>query len=264
MKKILVILSVVCAHLCVTAQQIDTLVINNGRRAIFGLLNRPDTTATPRPIAIVAHGFNGGYKFGRNYFQPLAEAGYQCYTLDFPCGSTHSTLDSNTVNMSIRDQQADLYAVVDYFRSQPYVDSDNIVLIGESQGGLVASLAATERPGTASRLILVYPAYCIPDHHNSRLEIPDTTYVWRVPLGRRFFTELKDMNPYTALPTYTNPVLIIHGDKDKVVPLSYSERAVQLFPDARLKIIEGAGHGFGDKFSLSASYIKSFLTAGQP
>ena len=60
---------------------------------------------------------------------------------------------------------------------------------------------------------------------------------------------------------YRNPVLIIHGTDDPVVPLSYSERAAETYENAELKIIKGAGHGFywGEPFVLSMEYTISFL-----
>ena len=48
------------------------------------------------------------------------------------------------------------------------IDKKRIVLIGESQGGLVSALAAAERKRQISSLILIYPALCIPDNINDR------------------------------------------------------------------------------------------------
>ncbi len=247
------------------AQQTDTLVIDNGERRIFGILNRPEGKSDePLPLAIIAHGFNRDHRYGVNYFEPLAKAGYQCYTLDFPCGSTHSMFDSNTVNMSIRDEQSDLAAVIDYFSQRQDVDKNRIVLIGESQGGLVACLTASAMPEKVYKLVLAFAAFCIPDHHNGRFgtvkDIPDTTYIWNVPLGRKYFTELRTIDAFAVMPQYTRPVLLLHGDKDPVVPVIYSEKSVKVYPDARLKIIKDAGHGFEpDDFRLSIDYITDFL-----
>jgi pimeloyl-ACP methyl ester carboxylesterase len=46
------------------------------------------------------------------------------------------------------------------------------------------------------------------------------------------------------LATITIPTLVIHGDKDQIVPLEVSgRRAAQMIPGARLEVIEGAPHG---------------------
>ena len=116
---------------------VKSLWIENGNRRIYGELFTPQNAKKKCPIAIIAHGFNGTHHFAQDYFGPLAGQGWMTYAFDFPCGSVNSRSDSNTMNMSILDEQSDLRAIVNYFRRQPYVDPDRIMLIGESQGGLV-------------------------------------------------------------------------------------------------------------------------------
>lgn len=269
MKKHLLILATLCAvAIAVNAQTTngkeETLFIKNEKRTIFGVLSRPATGKNKQPVAIIAHGFNGGHAFGKNYFETLNSIGYQCYTFDFPCGSTYSQSDPNTMNMSIKDEQSDLQAIIKYFRSQPDVDASRIVLIGESQGGLVSAMVAAEKPKEISRLVLVFPALCIPDNWNARYpqleNIPDTTRLWNVPMGRRFFTEIHDMKPYEEIGRYKKPVLIIHGDADPIVPIDYSSRAVKVYKNATLRTIPNAGHGFKpNELQQSLEWIKEFL-----
>lgn len=267
MKKLILI---VLCHLVALAglramPRTDTLVVNNGNRQLFGILSRPDTSSTAQlPIAIIAHGFNGDHQYGRNYFEPLAKAGYMCYTFDFPCGGVRSAIDNNTVNMSIVDEVSDMKAAVEYFAKRPDVDKDRITLVGESQGGLVAYLTAAEMPGRIDKLILAFAALGIPDNYNSRFRdestIPDTTYIWRVPIGKRFFTELRDIHPSASMPSFSRPVLLLHGEKDPVVPLSSSVKASEMLPDATLRVIPGAGHGFKPaEFGLSMRHVTDFL-----
>lgn len=224
------------------------LTIVNGERNIYGLLNKPQDNGQKQGIVIVSHGFNGTHHFGRNYFEAFNQLGYQCYTFDFPCGSIHSQSDNNTLEMSVIDEKNDLKAIVRYFMNQPDIDPNRIVLLGESQGGLVSALAGAEMAKHISKLILVYPALCIPDNWNTRYKettsIPDTTYLWNVPMGKRFFMELRDMNVYKTIPAFKKPVLIIQGDKDPIVSIKDSQRAVDNYKQASLYVIKGAGHGF--------------------
>jgi len=228
-----------------------SLWIENGDRQIYGVLNRPLQAEGRMPIAIVSHGFNGTHHFAQDYFSPLAEQGWMTYAFDFPCGSVNSRSDSNTMNMSILDEQSDLRAIVNYFRRQPYVDPDRIMLIGESQGGLVSALTAAQMNKEVCRLVLIYPALCIPNNWNSRYpkleDIPDTTRLWNVSMGRRFFEELRTMDVFRTMKKFQNPVLIIQGDADQVVLMEDSRRAAKIFRNARLHIIPGAGHGFKPK-----------------
>ena len=170
---------------------VQELWIENGSRRIFGELFTPAQNAqkrnAKRPIAIIAHGFNGTFDYGRNYFKTMELLGYDCYTFDFPCGSVRSRSDNNTLNMSILDEVSDLKAIVAHFRKQGH---RHIVLIGESQGGLVSALTAADMKGKVSQLVLVFPALCIPDNWRQRYprleDIQDVTELWGVkrPLGR--------------------------------------------------------------------------------
>ena len=243
-----------------------SLWIENGDRQIYGVLNRPATAEGRLPIAIVSHGFNGTHHFAQDYFGPLGEQGWMTYAFDYPCGSVNSRSDPNTMNMSILDQEADLRAIVNYFRNQPYVDPDRIMLVGESQGGLVSALTAAQMNKEVSHLVLIYPALCIPQNWNSRYptaeSIPDTTRLWNVPMGRRFFEELHGVDAFRTMKKFKNPVLIIQGDADRVVLVDDSRRAARTYKDARLHIIPGAGHGFRPKEREEAiGEIKKLINA---
>ena len=117
------------------------------------------------------------------------------------------------------------------------MDPDGIVLIGESQGGFVTALSSAEIPDQVKAVVLVYPALCIPDNWKERYpteaDIPDTTYLWNVPLGRRFFLEIRDLDIFKAIRKYKGPVLIVQGDQDPVVRMEDSERAVKTYKNAR-------------------------------
>ena len=239
--------------------------IKNGDRKIFGIESAPKTKGK-KGVAIISHGFNGTHHFGRDYFDTLNGLGYTVYTFDFPCGGIHSSSDNNTMKMSVIDEKNDLKSIVRHYLQQPDTDKDRIVLIGESQGGFVSAIAASELKDTVSNLVLVYPALCIPDDWNNRYkteaEIPDTTNMWNVLLGRNFFMELRDFDVYSTICRYEGPVQIIHGSKDPIVPLSYSEKAMKLYKNAHIGVIPGAGHGFNpEQRAVSNRFVKEFLEA---
>lgn len=242
----------------------SVLRITNGNRQIYGELFTP--AGESRGVAIVAHGFNGTHHSGRRYFDLMQELGYKCYIFDFPCGSTESLSDNNTLNMSIPDEQSDLQAIVAHFRQQD--PGQEIVLIGESQGGLISALTAARLGDEIDRLILVFPALCIPDNWRARYpdvsDIPEVTNLWGVGLGRRFFEEIHDMRPLDIIGKYNGPVLIVQGDKDKIVSMEDSEKACEVYKDARLHVIAGAGHGFKPhEMDELKDQIRSFMTDGR-
>ena len=65
---------------------------------------------------------------------------------------------------------------------------------------------------------------------------------------------------YDVMKAYPGDVLIIHGTRDNIAPISYSERAVTVFPSAELVRIDGAGHGFyGNDETRAAQMAVDFV-----
>ena len=69
-----------------------------------------------------------------------------------------------------------------------------------------------------------------------------------------------DYDVYQDMPKYGKPVLILHGDKDAIVPMSYSERAAKAYKDAELHVVKDGGHGFqGETFERAMGFIDAYL-----
>lgn len=91
-------------------------------------------------------------------------------------------------------------------------------------------------------------------------DIPDTYYFMWMEVGRAYFEPLMDYGVYADVSRYPDDVLLIHGDADSIVPLSYSERAEEVYPSAKLKVIEGGGYGFsGADAKETIRYILEYL-----
>lgn len=263
MKKILLLFSLI---ICIAAKAQDKVlrIPYAADKSIYGVICEPSAGAKKHGIAIISHGFNGTHHFGRDYFKTLNDLGYAVYTFDFPCGSVNSQSDNNTMNMSVTDEKEALKTIVRFFQKQKNIDKRRIVLIGESQGGLVSALAASELKKQVSNLVLIYPALCIPDNWNGRYprieDIPEVSEIWGVKLGKKFMMDLRPMKPFETIGGYKGRVLIVHGTDDKVVPLDYSKRAVETYQNATLKIIDKAGHGFNPEERVQSNqYVKEFL-----
>ena len=57
---------------------------------------------------------------------------------------------------------------------------------------------------------------------------------------------------------------MIHGDRDSVVPVSYSDKLAETIDHVEYHVIRGADHGYlGADFELAGSYILDFLNAEQ-
>lgn len=57
---------------------------------------------------------------------------------------------------------------------------------------------------------------------------------------------------YDVIKKYDGNVRIIHGDKDSIVPISYSDKALKVYKNATLKVIKDSDHGFNETDSETA------------
>lgn len=231
---------------------------------IHGLAYVPQGAGEKLPTVIFSHGFGGTLESATRYAEELAVHGYAVYCFDFCGGSPSSRSDGSMLDMSLLTERDDLFAVMDMLRSQSFVDPDNIFLMGESMGGAVSAMAAAERPDSVRGAILLYPAFVLVDDANERFasveEIPDTYFNLWMTVGRVFAEDILGYDVYGDIARYGGDVLIIHGDADEIVPLSYSERAVEAYPSARLEVIPGAAHGFGgEDFQQSLAWTLEYL-----
>lgn len=223
-----------------------------------------------RPAIIVSHGFMGSQMGDeKDYAAHLAEKGYAAFTFDFCGGGPNVLSEGRTQDMSVRTEVEDLKAVLACVRSLPDVDREHIVLMGCSQGGFVSALTAAQLPDAVEKLILFFPALCIPDDARRGQmifakfdpnDIPETVECGPMLLGRCYPEVVLHMDPYAEIAPYKGPVLLVHGTDDRLVNYSYSVRAAEAYENAKLVPIEGADHGFrGDDVPKALAAVDAFL-----
>ena len=199
-----------------------------------------------RTAVILSHGFNGCCADLYDQAMTFAEAGIHTFVFDFRGGGERTTSDGRLSEMMTVDTEcADLRLVMNYVQGLDCVDSTQLFLLGGSQGGLISTLVTEKYPDEVAGMILWFPALMIPEASKIRME-RGITEVFGIRLSPEFDREAAQIDPWTDMKKYTRKVLMIHGDKDPVVPLSVSEKAAGLFPDAEVVVIPGAGHGFRD------------------
>ena len=233
---------------------------------IYGVVYVPQNAGEKMPAVIFSHGFGVNYQVGTQYAEALAAKGYVVYCFDFCGGSPGSRSDGSTLEMSVFTEQADLEAVIGMVQELPYVDNDNIFLMGTSMGGAVSAITAAAHEDEIQGAILLYPAFVLVDNANEQFEsvedIPDTYHLMWMTVGHVFAEDLLDYDIYEAISAYKKDVLLIHGDADSIVPLSYSEKAVEAYDSALLEVLPGAGHGFyGNDAEQAVDWMQEYLEA---
>ena len=188
--------------------------------------------------------------------------GYCAYCFDFCGGSVarRGKSDGATTDMSVLTEVRDLEAVMEYVGSLPYT-GEKLLLVGCSQGGFVSALTAAKHPDAVSKLVLFYPALCIPDDARAgRMmfakfdpkNLPPIIDCGPMKLGRCYAADVMDMDPFGQISAYPGPVLILHGTRDSIVNYTYSQQAQQAYSNATLHRIEGGAHGFNKKHDAIA------------
>ena len=221
------------------------------------------------PVAIVSHGFMAWQDTVRHYARELARMGYAAYCFDFcgGCVMNKGRSDGATTDMSVLTEVQDLEAVIAYVQSLPYTGNE-LLLMGCSQGGFVSALVAAKHPGLVKRVVLFYPALCIPDDARAgkmrfaRFDpenIPERINCGPMKLGRCYPADVIGMDPIEEISSYHGPVLIVHGTKDGIVKPYYARQAQRAYPNAKLHIVEGGAHGFSKKHdAIAMAHLRRF------
>lgn len=235
-------------------------VYNDGQK-IYGIAYIPDTGEEKIPLAVCAHGLGGSYRANIAYAEQLALHGIAAYCFDFR-GGGGSRSDGDTTEMSVMTEVSDLEAILNAASSWDFVDS--VVLLGTSQGGITSAIAAARHTDEVSGLILMYPAFLVGDavhkEFDSLEEVPDSFPFQWIMAGRHYVEDMWDYDVYEEIGNYTDKVLLMHGDADDIVPISYSERAAEIYGDVEYYVIDGAGHGFnGGDFDEAIRHIFDYL-----
>lgn len=244
----------------------------DGDKNIFGTLYVPEgyDGTQKYPTVIMSHGFGDSHTAYDAYVPSIAADGFVCYVFDFCTGGMKSFSDGDPLEYSVMTEKQELEAVMDFVKQQECVDTSRLVLMGQSMGGLVSALAAADRADEIASLVLFYPAFMVgEDMHELYPTVEDlptepAEYLGK-EVGPAFFSDIYDVDVYGTIGKYTGSVLMLHGTADILVPIEHSERALDVYEDAELKVIEGGNHGFPpledgtDVRELACGYVLDYL-----
>jgi len=223
-------------------------------RTVAAILHTPDGQ-TDR-VVVLCHGFlsNKNSTTNKVLSALLTPRGIATFRFDFMGqGDSEGPFDEITVGTAVKQALAALQVVMEkgYRR---------IGMIGSSFGGLVAILAAAQRPDL-SALGLKCPVPDFPEMlrlefgkggHDGIAEwqrtgtIPNVTGgAGRIRLSYSFFEDCLRHNGYDAAKAIMAPTLIVQGDCDEFVPLHQSQRLFDALQVPKgLHILPGADHSF--------------------
>ena len=225
------------------------------------------------PGVLLVHGWESARDRTLPNAQVLNAAGFHVLTLDV---RGHGTNPPEELPLTAGEFGADALAGVRVLLARKDVTA--VGILGHSMGGIGALLAAAAEPRVRAVIAASTPAdpYRLTRQtfRLARLPLPGplayplawlTTHVFLAPRGHT----VKSVSAARAVATYRGPVLLIHGDADRVVPYSHLGRLERSARDAReddpvaapieVLTIPGGEHSWLHEFAAYRGAIARFL-----
>lgn len=241
----------------------DVTILGSNDRPLRGWFVASETDGRPRPTVLVIHGWNGAASLMLPIAPFLQAAGIHALFLD---ARGHGRSDDDRFASMPRFAE-DVEAGLRWLRADPRVEPECVALVGHSVGAgaallvascdgrvaAVVSIAAMAHPGTFMRAAM----------RARGMPRPVISLVLR-GIERTIGLPFDAFAPVTTIARLRVPVLLIHGGRDEVVPLTDAtllERASR--GRAQLLILPEATHASMEAFLPAAPAIVAFLLDAQ-
>lgn len=214
-------------------------------RAIFSCFQKPDGDG-PFPAVIFIH---GGLGDNQEYTRAMLDWSLAklLFQERFVVFSTDYRVDLSGKDIG------DVVAAFKYVAELPFVDEQRIAYFGDSHGAYLAIMAATQT--TPFALIHGWGVADMADWYRHIKNIP-VSYYQRVSEDfEKFLGGTPDqaseayrlISPTAHIAHIKCPILILHGEEDKEVPVSHAHKLAEAIEKAggqhELKTFKDAGHG---------------------
>lgn len=270
MRRLALFLLLATLFIPASAQSTTPLTLQGSKGKLKAVIHKPRLASQKSKCAFVMilHGFTGNKNetLLEQISKGLQQRGIGSIRFDF---NGHGESEGPFQEMTIENEIEDVKKVLDYVKSQPWVDVKRLGLAGHSQGGVVASMTAGLLGSDQIKaLVLLAPAANIGEdvRHGSLLgtkfninQIPERTMVWNHPVGRRYIEVARDMKMYETAFQFTGPVCVIHGSADNAVPCKYGKKYADGYKNATWVLQKDDGHGLGKHRSQTLSTIYNFF-----
>lgn len=220
------------------------------------------------PLIIFVHGYKGYKDWGAWELMgaKLANAGFYFVKFNFSHNGTTIKNPNDFADLeafgenNYSKELDDLEVVINHFKNQKEVDSENVILLGHSRGGGISIIKASENKSISKLITLASVSSLDRFPKDNVFENWKNDGVYFVENARtkqkmpHYFQFYKDyeinkerFNVEKACKNLTIPALFIHGSGDESVPLSHSENLQRWTNNSQFEIIENANHTFGAK-----------------
>lgn len=206
----------------------------------------------PAPAVLLVHGYASEAADLLPVAPVFADAGWHVMALDL---RGHGASDAPATREGPPALARDVDAAVDWLQARDDVTS--VALLGHSMGGSTAILSASDRDDVAA----VVTVAAVADPTLTRI---GWWPAWssRLVLGlvaRRHDVDPRETFAVSRLPEVEAPVMLLHGTRDRIVPIRHLEAFHEADPTRPALRIPGAGHRSIDAFVDQMEDVLAFL-----
>ncbi|MCU1395020.1 MAG: hypothetical protein JWM34_3448 [Ilumatobacteraceae bacterium] len=254
---------------------VEFVDIPYGAGVMPALLVTASTEEEPAPIVVHIQGFDSIKETQFPMLQEYRRRGLSVLIVDQPGAGGALRLHGLTAR---HDSEAYVSVIVDWITSRPDIATDRIGLCGLSMGGYFAPRAAAFEPrikavaswgALHNALELAAPASGGNTTTAPSVPSPLAHAMWVFGVSRP--VELADvfakMDLDGVIELVTCPLLVMHGELDRQVPLAHAQRTFELatVADKTLKVFTahegGAEHCQVDNRAIAADYASDWFAS---
>lgn len=193
----------------------------------------PTAAGTPAPTILQVHGNAGNIESHIGFTDFLPGAGFNLFIFDY---RGYGESDGRARRRA--DLIADTEAALDVLLARADVDPDRIGLFGQSLGGAIGLNVMAERKEI--RAAVIVSAFA--SWRDIAAEALGGSEPGAISRSTARLLINDERRPEAAIARIDRPVLILHGDADRVISVGHGERLAAAGPTAELVVLAGADH----------------------
>jgi len=176
---------------------------------------------SPRGVVLYLHGNGGSLEGWFTHLEPFRRANFDLLMIDYRGYGKSSGAIGSEAQLHA-DVRAAWVAIAAQYAGRKRV------WLGRSLGSGLAAQLATQMPPDLTILVSPYA---------SMRTLASELYPWVPSLLLRY-----PLDTAAVIARIPSPVLLLHGERDDLIPVAHSRALRPLHPRAELRVIAGAGH----------------------